>query len=108
MSGNADPDWFQIQRISGVQRALQYGDGERALRDEDLSFVRWMKDLHGLLEVSKVVQVGSKIKVVSGPLKEYEGKIVEVKKHRKMVAIELSAKGHFGRIWCPVEYIEVI
>lgn len=100
------PDLYRIRSSPSILKILQYGDGERAVRDEDLRFVQWMKRIHGILEMSQVMQVGTRIKVVGGPLKEYEGKIIEVKKQRKMVAIELSGQGHFGKIWCPIEYIE--
>lgn len=102
------PDWNKIHAIPGVQHILQYGDGMRALRDGDLLFVRWMKSINGLLEVSQVIQVGTKIRVIGGPLAHYEGQILEVKKHRQMVAVEISTEGHIAKIWCPVEYIQTI
>lgn len=100
-----EPNWYRIKSQSSVQRVLRYDDGECALHGEDLEFVRWMKGVNGLLEVSQVVQVGTRIRVIGGPLKQYEGKIVEVKKRRGQVAIEISECGHFGKIWCPIEYI---
>lgn len=101
-----EPDWYRIRAIPHVQKILEYSDGRRAFREDDLDFVRWMKSLNGMMYFSQVMQVGSKIRVVGGPLIHYEGQIVEVKKHRNMVAIRIGEEAHFSKIWCPVEYIE--
>ena len=103
---DTEPDWYGIKGIPSVLKILEYGDGQRALRDNDLDFVTWMKGMSGLMEFSQVMQVGARIRVVGGPLKYYEGKIVEVKKHRGMVAVEIGEDMHFSKIWCPVEYLE--
>ena len=105
-AADAEIDWYRIYSIPYVQKVLEYGDGERALRAEDLEFVAWMKSMHGLMEISQVLQVGSRIRVIGGPLKHYEGNIVEVKKHRGVVAVQIGENAHFAKVWCPVEYIE--
>lgn len=105
-NAGAEPDWYQIMAIPYVQKILEYGDGVRALRESDLEFIAWMKGMSGLLDVSQVLQVGTRIRVIGGPLKHYEGKIVEVKKHRGMVAIRIGEDTHFAKIWCPVEYVD--
>lgn len=105
---DCEPDWYQIQSLPSVLRVLRYDDGLYALHEEDLIFVKWMKSVNGVLDVSQVTKVGTRIQVVGGPLKFYEGKIVDVKKHRGVVAIQLSEIGHFCKIWCPIEYITAL
>ena len=104
----AEPPWEMIKQLPYVQKILQYSDEERALRKEDLAFVEWLKRYDGLLRISPVIRVGTKIQVVGGPLKDFEGEIVDVKKSRRCVAINISETGHFQKIWCPIEYIEEI
>ncbi len=100
-----EPPWDTIKRLPHVQKIIQYSEKERALRQEDLRFLEWVKKYNGILCISQVLQVGTKIQVIGGPLKDFEGMIVEVKKSRRVVAIQIGENGHFQKIWCPIEYV---
>lgn len=102
-----DPDWERIRRWSGVLKTLRYEDGSAALRGEDLAFVQWLKRYEGLVDVSQVVKVGTKIAFVGGPLVGMEAKVMKVNKGRKLVQIALGdGEAMFRNIWCSIEYIE--
>ena len=102
-----EPDWDAIRRFSAVLKALHYEDGTRSLRDEDLAFVQWLKRYEGLVDVSEVVKVGTRIAFVSGPLVGMEAKVLKVNKSRKQVQIALGdGDALFHNIWCSIEYIE--
>jgi len=103
-----EPPWTTIKQLPHVCKILQYSDDIRALQKEDLAFVEWLKCYNGLLQISLVARIGTKIQVISGPLKDYEGRIVEVKKSRLCVAVNISDTGHFRKVWCPIEYVEKI
>lgn len=105
-AGGGKPDWRQIKETSYVIKILEYSDGNRALRDDDLGFIEWMKRINFKLDISNVIQIGTKIKVIDGPLKDYEGQIAAVKKQRKYVAIKINLIEQASLIWCPIEYIE--
>ena len=101
------PPWAEIRRFSSVLKILQYEDGVRALRHEDLEFVRWLKKYEGLIDVSQVVKTGTKIAFVSGPLMGMEGKVLRVNKGRRQVQVSVGEEGAlFHTIWCAIEYIE--
>ena len=103
----ATPDWEEILRFSSVLKVLQYEDGVRALRNEDLEFVRWLKQYEGLIDVSQVVKAGTKIAFVSGPLMGMEGRVLKVNKGRRQVQISVGGEGNmFHAIWCAIEYVE--
>ena len=73
-----EPDWDLIRRFSGVLKTLHYEDGARALRAEDLAFVKWLKRYEGMVDVSQVIKVGTKIAFVSGPLVGMEARVLKV------------------------------
>ncbi len=108
----AKPCWPDILSYPGVLRALGYADGERALRGSDLDFVAWLKRYDGMIEISQVVQIGTKIEFVSGPLKDMAGKVMKVNKNRKQVQVAIQSDAIHGEetlmrtIWCSIEYIE--
>ena len=101
------PRWEDILRFSSVLKVLQYEDGVRALRHEDLEFIRWLKKYEGLIDVSEVVKVGTKIAFVSGPLMGMEARVLQVNRSRRQVQISVGDAGAlFHTIWCAIEYIQ--
>lgn len=101
------PDWDTIVRHTAVLKALRYEDGARALRGDDLKFVNWLKRYEGMIDVSEVIKVGTKIAFVSGPLLGMEANVIKVNKSRKQVQIALGGDDAiFRNIWCSIEYIE--
>lgn len=103
---NMEPDWAKIRQTSSILRVLQYGDGIRALRGDDLKFIQWLHENRGVLSASPVIQIGTKIRIIGGPLKDYEGKIVAVNKARERVAVKIGEGSLLQRIWFSVDYIE--
>ena len=101
------PDWELLRRWSAVLKVLRYEDGSAALRGEDLAFVEWLKRYDGMIDVSQVVKVGTKIAFVGGPLVGMEGRVLKVNKSRKSVQVALGGDDMlFRNIWCSIEYIE--
>lgn len=102
-----EPDWAGIIRFSAVLKILHYQDETPELRGEDLSFVRWLKAHEGLIDVSQVVKVGSRIAFVGGPLVGMEGQVLKVNKGRRLVQVGLGGEGNlFRAIWCSIEYVQ--
>lgn len=104
---DAEPDWHDIRSHASVLRVLQYEDGERAMRDPDLGFVAWLKKYGGTIETTRVMQAGTKLEFIDGPLRDMAGKIIKVNKNRKQVQVALGDENSMMRtIWCSIEYIE--
>ncbi len=103
----AEPDWQGIVRYSSVLKILHYQDETPELRGADLDFVRWLEVHEGLIDVSEVVKVGTKIAFVSGPLVGMEGQVLKVNKGRRLVQIAVGGDGNlFHAIWCSIEYVQ--
>lgn len=101
------PDWQGIIRYSAVLKILHYRDETPELRDQDLEFVRWLRANEGLIDVSEVVKVGSKIHFVSGPLVGMDGQVMKVNKGRRQVQIAVGEMTNlFHTIWCSIEYVQ--
>ena len=101
------PDWAGIGRHSAVLRVLHYQDEQPELKGADLAFVRWLEMHEGLIDVSEVMKVGTKIAFVSGPLVGMEGQVLKVNKGRRQVQIGVGDEGNlFHAIWCSIEYVQ--
>jgi transcription antitermination factor NusG len=99
-------DWKRIYGDEHIYKALNYADGTRELRGNDLRFALMLKRRNGRLAVSKAVQEGTKIKIIDGPLKELEGRIIKVNKRRNCAEIEIDTSGIINRIWLGFEMIK--
>ena len=62
---------------------------------------------NGVAEYSKVIKEGSKIKVVSGPLKELEGEIVLVDRRKQKVVVKLPLLNSIVKVTLGFEFINV-
>lgn len=101
------PDWPGILRYSSVLKILHYQDETPELRGADLDFVRWLQMQEGIIDVSEVVKVGTKIAFVSGPLMGMEGQVLKVNKGRRQVQVAVGGEGNlFHTIWCAIEYVQ--
>jgi transcriptional antiterminator NusG len=97
--------WRDICKIEYIYYPLKYADNEKCLRGKDLAFVNWLKVNKGIIKISKVTEIGKKIKILEGPLKNYEGNIIKINKRQKCVAIKLDGEGIENIIWLSYEYI---
>lgn len=97
-----------IPGIDYVLRLLSYKDEDCALRGQDTEFVDWLWDRGGILDVSHAYREGDCIRILDGPLKDLEGKIVQVNLKRKSVAVQLNGNNLMGRIWCSIEVVECV
>lgn len=106
MDFEGEPDWAPVLAIPSVVRALSYGDGSRTLRGADAEFLAWLHKCGGTIDITRVVEEGSRIVFVSGPLKDLGGRVAKVNKNRKCVAVDIGDGKMIKRIWCSIEYIE--
>jgi transcriptional antiterminator NusG len=98
--------WRDICKMQYIYFPLKYMDNEKGLRGKDLEFANWLKGNNGIIKISKVIEIGNKIKVMEGPLKDFEGKIIKINKRQKCAAIKLDGEGIEKVIWLSYEYIE--
>ncbi len=100
-----DPGAINI--MPNIIKLLQYDDGEYALRGSDLEFAEWARRHGCMIESTKVIKEGTKIRFIEGPLCDINGKVIKVNKSRRQVQIELNQTGGLlSTIWCAIEYVE--
>jgi transcriptional antiterminator NusG len=105
-SSEMEPDWRTIIGFKDIFYPLRYSDDSKCLRGYDIAFVHWLIRHNGVIGVSKAIQCGTRIKIVEGPLKEYEGNIIKVNKRQKSVMIQIDTEGIINTVWLSYEYIK--
>ena len=98
-------NWKEICKMEYIYYPLKYMDNGKILRGKDLEFVNWLKENNGILKISNVIKYDKKIKIINGPLKEYEGKIVKINKKQNCAGIKLDGEGIQNTIWLSYDYI---
>ena len=78
------------------------------LQGEDERFVKWLFQYDGLLGFSQAYKENDRIRIISGPLKDMEGKIKQVDKRGKSGQVVLSFYGQEISVWLGFELIESI
>jgi len=94
---------------------LHRQDVIRVMRDEthdwhlvgqDAQFAQFLSENAGALGFSKARQVGDRVVIVSGPLKELEGYIKKVDKRGRSCFVEIPMKDRTIRKWMGYEMVE--
>ena len=86
-------------------RVLTLDDGRWQLTGEDKRFVQWLFQYDGLLGFSQAYREGDRIRIVSGPLKDMEGRVTRVDKRGCSGQVVLSFYGKNITVWLGFELI---
>lgn len=96
----------QMYRLRHVRRLLRYKNEEWQLQGEDREFAEWVVSFNGEIGLSKAVQEGANIRIVSGPLKDCEGKILKIDKHRRNCQVSLGFDRQLLKTWLAFDWLE--
>ena len=105
---NADGEFpvSKILSISSVVRILNYDDHQWSLRGEDLFYAKWIFENNGLIGISVVYTEGDEIRIIDGPLKAVEGKIVRIDKRNRNALITLGCERNNIKVWLAFEWLK--
>ncbi len=82
------------QKTNHLYKVLQYERGIRTLTGSDDDYAQWVYKHQGKIEQSTVLIEGGQIKVVSGPLLDFEGRITKLDKHKRRAWVAFDFDGH--------------
>jgi len=96
-----------ILPLQHVIRFLSYGyEEDLALRGDDLRFAGWVRRHDGLMSCSQAVQVGSSLRIVSGPLADHIGTVSRVDRHNRNICLNILFSGVIRKVWMPFQWAE--
>ncbi len=83
--------FWTLRRVPGFCRYLRYGDKPEPISGEDEKLLLHFLSFGEVVEASKVYfDVDNRIRVLSGPMRGLEGRIVKVDKRKKRAKVRLS------------------
>jgi transcriptional antiterminator NusG len=101
-------DVNDAKNILNIPGAVKFIGGinlpKKIMQEEKELILKITKD--GFIGYSKVIKDGSKIKVISGPLKEFEGTIESVDRRKQRAVVRLSLLNRPIKVSLGFEFIE--
>lgn len=73
---------------------------------DDYRYSEWVLQQNGLIGVSKAIKVNEMVKIVDGPLADFEGYIVKYSKHNRNCLVEVNFMNQTIRTWLPFEWTD--
>ena len=98
---------YECKKIDGVYRLLTQLNDDWQLYGSDEAFAAWVFENDGVIGMSQAISQGSKVKILSGPLKELEGQIVKIDRRGRNGQIEIDFNSRIWRVWLAFEYTDL-
>ena len=73
---------------------------------DDYRYSEWVLQQNGLIGVSKAIKVNEMVKIVDGPLADFEGYIVKYSKRNRNCLVEVNFMNQTIRTWLPFEWTD--
>lgn len=73
---------------------------------DDYRYSEWVLEQDGLIGVSKAIKVNEMVKIVDGPLADFEGYIVKYSKRNRNCLVEVNFMNQTIRTWLPFEWTD--
>lgn len=104
----SDFNEIEYQRIPYVFRVLKYDDGSTHLKGNDLLFSDWLWRMNGEIGVIKTAQVGDRVEIAEGALRELKGQIVHINRRQRKVYVVLDSMSIPLHTWLAYEQVQEI
>ena len=100
-------DVNKIKSSKNYFRILSRQNDNGKLYGEDLSYANWVLSTEGLISVSEAIELNGKVKIINGPLKNIEGKIVKYSKRNRNCLIDVDFMGQHINVWLPFDFVDI-
>ena len=105
-SQDADSLFFELKRIVGLTRLLGTGSRIVALAPEETDFLKKVGKESQIMTISKGIIVNDRVTILEGPLKNLEGFICRIDRHRRKAWLKLSMFGREQLVEVGLEIVE--
>lgn len=103
------PSELEVSRVfpkENITAIMGAKSGGWHLYGKDEQFAKWLFSYEGILPLSKAYQVGDRVHIQSGPLKDLEGYIVRVDKRNRSGLVALRFGDTWIKSWMGFEWVD--
>lgn len=84
----------RLNRIYAMTKVLRTGDEMTPIQKEEEEYLRKLGGEEHVVKYSEGYIEGDKLVVTSGPLKDFEGNVKKILRHKRLVVMEVPLLGH--------------
>lgn len=84
----------RLNRIYAMTKVLRTGDEMTPIQKEEEEYLRKLGGQEHVVKYSEGYIEGDKLVVTSGPLKDFEGRIKKILRHKRLVVMDVPLLGH--------------
>lgn len=96
----------RLNRIYAMTKVLRTGDEMTPIQKEEEEYLRRLGGDEHVVKYSEGYIEGDKLVVTSGPLKDFEGRIKKILRHKRLVVIEVSLLGQTAEVTLGLGVVE--
>lgn len=97
-----------LKRIPEFAKTLGDDDGAIPLYQEEVEFLQRYTGDERILKMSEGYLVGSELVVTDGPLKDYQGKVMKIDRHKRTAVLELEFLGRKMKVTVGLEVVRKV
>lgn len=97
-----------MKRIPEFAKTLGDDDGAIPLYQEEVEFLQRYTGEERILKMSEGYLVGSELVVTDGPLKDYQGKVMKIDRHKRTAVLELEFLGRKTKVTVGLEVVRKV
>lgn len=98
---------YNIKSNNILYKVLNKTIDEGRLFGSDLEYAELILKNNGVIDISKAIKEGTKIRILSGPLKELEAYIVSYDTRNKGVKVRIHIMDRDIETYLPYEYVDI-
>lgn len=97
-----------LKQLPEFTRTLGDDDGAIPLYREEVEFLQKYINKEKILQMSEGYLRGTELVVTSGPLKDYQGKVVKIDRHKRTAVLEMEFLGRKTQVTVGMEVVRKI
>ena len=105
-SQDVDLLFGELKRVTGLTKLLGTGSAIVPLTWEEIAILKRLGKEEQIVTISKGLIADNQVKILEGPLKELEGAICKIDRHRRKAWLELVMFGRIQRVEVGLEILE--
>lgn len=105
-SQDVDLLFEELKRVTGLTKLLGTGSAIVPLTSEEIAILKRLGKEEQIVTISKGLIADNQVKILEGPLKELEGAICKIDRHRRKAWLELVMFGKIQRVEVGLEILE--
>lgn len=105
-SQDVDLLFGELKRVTGLTKLLGTGSAIVPLTSEEIAILKRLGKEEQIVIISKGLIADNQVKILEGPLKELEGAICKIDRHRRKAWLELVMFGRIQRVEVGLEILE--